>query len=247
MTQVDKSNKRLTTSEEFISEKKISDIIYGYYQLHSHFDGKDTYCFKKDITYAKIQEYFKANAADDKNRKAPVSVNTLTSINKLLLASGFIKKAKKEGKAVFILPNTNDFVWVKYETLRFLVNACSPGSIKTYAYLKRWFQYKKNKKEEFWFTKKELLAVLGLYSATPDYSRINDILNTLINNGLIEIELRYFKGPDGQPIPNYILKDVRDEFIHNKSIYHPNNSENKIANIEIPIALDDNMRGDFNF
>ena len=242
MEQVDKHDKRVTTSEDFISEKKISDIIYGFYQLHSHFDGKDTYCFKKDVTYAKIQEYFKSNAADPKNRKAPVSDRTLTRINKLLLESGFIQKTKKNGKAVFILPNTTDFVWVKYETLRFLVNACTPGCIKTYAYLKRWFQYKQSRKEEFWFTKKELLSVLGLHSSvSPDYTRINDILNTLTNNGLIETELRYFKGENGQPVPNYILKDVREDFIHDKNIYHPNHNKSKIADIEMPIALDDDI------
>lgn len=237
MKQVDKHDKRLTTSKEYIEEKKISDIIYGYYQLHSYYKDGVTYCYKKDCTYAKIETYFKENALDDANKKAPVSAPTLSKINKLLIKGGFIQQSKINGKAVYLLPPTDsEYVWVKYDTLVFLVRTCQPSIIKIYTYLKDKYEQKKKVGEQYWFTKKQLCEVLG-YSATNwnSYELVNMILDILINIGLLEIEIKYYKGMEHNPIPNYIVTAVNENYIKNEVVHSYKETKPTDLKVQVPV------------
>lgn len=238
---IDKHDKKLVVTEKYLGEKKLSDIIYGYYQLRSHYEDGVSYCYKRDCSYKKMEEYFTDYGG------APVSINTLTSINKLLIDGGIIVKSKKEGKSIYLLPAPDtDYVWVKYDTLRFLVSTCQNNVIKVYTYLKSKYEQKQKSGGSFWFTKKMLCEVLG-YGATRDsnYKKISAILDVLINVGLIEIENVYHCA-DGHGIPNYKLTRVNETYTRNEVVHRDEGEEDN--NIEIPVPIE-NTRDfwDFHF
>ena len=235
--QVNRHDKRMSTAEEYMKEKKVSDIIYGYYQLHSHYEKGVNYCYKKDCTYAKIETYFKENALNDVDKKAPVSAPTLSKINKLLIKGGFIQQGKINGKSVYILPPTNSgYVWVKYDTLEFLVRTCQPSIIKIYTYLKDKYEQKRKNGQQYWFTKKQLCEVLG-YSATNwnSYELINMILDILINIGLLQLEIKYHKDADYNPIPNYIVVAVNENYVKNEVVHRYKGNKTTDIKVQVPV------------
>lgn len=202
------------TSENYLNDKKICDIIYGYYQLHSHYSDGIQYCFKSDCTYKKIEQYF---GSLDKT-EVPISKNTLTNINRLLIKGNFIKQTKIGGKSVYILPKTKgEYVWIKYDTLKYLVDTASPGVIKTYSYLKKWYSIKSKEGSKFWFTKRSLLQVLGYCDHPANYKLIDHILICLMNNDLIVLHEQY-RQVDGIVIPNLILDKVNENFCRSNSV-----------------------------
>lgn len=200
-----------STKEAVMKDKKVNDLIYGFYQAHSYLtEDKIRYCYQTDCTISKLQAYYKEQQKD-----CPVSVNTLTNINKLLTAAGLFQKGEINGKKVYILPDVNaDFVQIKTETLRFLVNTATTNVIKVYAYLKARASYR----ESYEFSKKELLAAIG-YSVdnhSKNLKMITDILDCLVNNGLIEYhtEQRYVNNNETFYM---ILDKVNEDYIRQPS------------------------------
>lgn len=173
---------------DFTGDKKINDIIYGYYQANSQLtEDNRRFCYKKDVTASKMGKYFK---------ELPVSVSTITNINKLLIKGGFLKEGEVKGKKVYFLPDLNkgEQVFIKLNTLRYLVDTASTNVIKIYSYLKlKQMQHiNLNFQEPYRFSKTELLKVIGYpYGRThqEQLQMIENILTCLTNNGLIEYHL----------------------------------------------------------
>lgn len=49
----------------FLKNKKIDDLLYGYVRIHSkwHMGENYTYCYKNLVTFSKVTKYFKEEGA----------------------------------------------------------------------------------------------------------------------------------------------------------------------------------------
>lgn len=220
-----------STQEAVMKDKKLNDLIYGFYQANSYLtEDRVRYCYKADCSIAKLTEYFQKEGKD-----CPVSVNTLTNINKLLTAAGLFQETKINNKPAYILPDVNtDFVKIKTNTLRFLVNTATTNVIKVYAYLKARASYKTN----YEFSKKELLGAIGYkkFDDSKNLQMITDVLQCLINNGLIEFhtEAKYV---NGNKTFYMILDKVNEDYI--QTIPSRTKRDESITAVPVPKTMEE--------
>lgn len=200
----------ISTKEEVIGNKRINDIIYGFYQANSYLnEDKVRFCYKTDCTAEKIIAYFK-----EQEKECPVSVRTIREVNKLLINAGLFKEGEIKGldgkiKKAYILPDLNShFVQIKTETLRYLVNTANTNVIKVYAYLKA----RHSMKHGYEFSKRELLEAIGYVYKTDNLKIITDVLNCLVNNELIEIHTIKTDTGNGNATFYYILDKVNEDY-----------------------------------
>ena len=120
--------------KEFLGDKKMNDIIYGFLQTNSYLtDNKKRYCWKSEVTAGKIINYFK-----EQETESPVAERTIRNLLKLFISINLLEEGELEGKKVYFLPDiTSDYVVIKTDTLRFLVNTANTNVIKVYAQLKK--------------------------------------------------------------------------------------------------------------
>lgn len=120
--------------KEFLGDKKMNDIIYGFLQTNSYLTpDKKRYCWKSEVTAGKIIEYFKAQETE-----SPIAERTIRNLFKLFMTINLLEEGEYENKKVYYLPDiTANYVIIKTETLRFLVNTANTNVIKVYAQLKK--------------------------------------------------------------------------------------------------------------
>ena len=141
-----------------------------------------------------------------------------------------------QGKKAFLLPDLNggEYIYIKTETLRFLTNTCKANVIKTYSFLKKKYQQHIDLQytEPYRFSKKKILEILG-YSATngSNYTIVTDILNCLVNNGLIEIHKEWTETGNDNVTEYFVLDKVNDDFIDTI------NSHKEKENAEIAVIV----------
>lgn len=209
----------MPTTKLFLGDKKMNDIVYGFFQSHSYINKLDTgeiqrYCWKSDVSAKKIEEYLQQQ---DTTEKIPTS-RTITNVINLFVSAGLLEPISLQGKKAFLLPDLNggEYIYIKTETLRFLTNTCKANVIKTYSFLKKKYQQHIDLQytESYKFSKKKILEILG-YSATngSNYTIVTDILNCLVNNGLIEIHKEWTETGNDNVTEYFVLDKVNDDFI----------------------------------
>lgn len=235
------------TKAEFIGDKKINDIIYGFYQTKSYLTpDKQRYCLKKDVSAAKIIEYFNSI-----QKTPPVSERTIRNINKLLIAAGVFVEGKVDNKKVFFLPDMEKgkYVFIKTRTLEYLVNTANSNVIKVYAFLKMKQQQHDdmNFTESYRFSKTKLLEVIGYphgQNKSDQLKMISDILTCLENNDLINIHTEWVSTGNDNGTQYFVLDAVNDDY--KEQTINSKKSDNGSA-VAVPIKDLMDADGEFKF
>ena len=163
--------RRLPLDEVFIKDKKVSDLVYGKFQIESKFTEKGE---------ARIMERVKLNKsqwAKDLGLSRPTLDTKIKYLKKvkLIVDKGDYFEIPEFGKTYFLIPD---------ETLRFLVNTGNADVIKIYSHLGALWALNKT---EASFTQRQLLTTLGYAPNNADnHKKVEDILCSLVNNGSVE-------------------------------------------------------------
>ena len=179
--------RRLPLDEVFIKDKKVSDLVYGKFQIESKFTEKGE---------ARIMESVKLNKsqwAKDLGLSRPTLDTKIKYLKKvkLIVDKGDYFEIPEFGKTYFLIPDA---------TLRFLVNTGNADVIKIYSHLGALWALDKT---EASFTQRQLLTTLGYAANTAEnHKKVEDILCYLVNNGLIE----YRYGKKGRNVVKFLTK-----------------------------------------
>lgn len=224
----------------FLKNKKIDDLLYGYIRIHSkwHMGENYTYCYKNLVTFSKVTKYFREEGEQPYPYK---SKTTFAAHLKALEEAGWIYEDGKfpednSNQEVFSLAELfkGQYVIMSLDTMTLLVNTAVPNIIKAYSFLKfkmvqhNYLKQKKPDMPKYSFSRKSLLETIGYTSPKQNQNDMMDeILNTLQEKGLIKIHIEY-KAADGRNIKNpfFILDEVyetnqtrKEEKIPEKVVY----------------------------
>lgn len=195
------------TNEDFMADKKKSDLLYGFYLDHSYItEDKRRYCWKMKVTPKEILQYFRDKDEVFSERKIRDTV-------KLFIGAGLLVEGIRDGKKIYYITDLEpgEYVFIKVPTLRYLVDTATQNVIKVYAYLKkRWEQHIDfNFKDNYCFSKKELLEVIGysVANAGKEGKIISHILDCLVNNELIQ-----YRKITKQGVPYLELLAVNEDY-----------------------------------
>lgn len=205
------------TKEEFSKDKKMRDKVYAYLQTNSYIyeneqKEKVRYCWKAEMTAPKILAAIGKAEGDDK-----LTLDMVKTSLQLFRAGELIKESKYQGKKIYILPDwqPGDYVYVKTDTLIYMVNECSQNAIKVYSFLKKKYQQHVDLKytEPYRFSKNKMLEVIGYgINNQANYKRMDGILDSLINNKLIEIHQEWIMTGNDNKTQYYVLDKVNEDY-----------------------------------
>ena len=173
----------------FLYNKKIDALLYAYLQDLSVPVEVET---KQDENGKERKEYQtrvwkqQLPKQDQICKKVRIGSRvTLRSRLQLLKDFGFLK----EYDQYYVLLNPEkQFFRIPLDTLKFLVDACSSDTIKVYIYSGQGYQMKKKENRKYVFTKDQLIQAIKISKTEgKQYQKIDNILDCLINNGLIKI------------------------------------------------------------
>lgn len=227
----------------FLRNKKIDDLLYGYIRIHSkwHMGENYTYCYKNLITFSKVTKYFR----EEGEQPYPYKSKTTFAVHlKALEEAGWIYEDGKfpednSNQEVFSLAELfkGQYVIMSLDTMTLLVNTTVPNIIKAYSFLKfkmvqhNYIKQKKPDMPKYSFSRKSLLETIGYTQNQNDM--MDKILNTLQEKGLIKIHIEY-KAADGRNIKNpfFVLDEVyeadqtrKEEKVPEKVIYFSSQQE----------------------
>lgn len=206
----------------FLKNKKIDDLLYGYIKIHSkwHMGENYTYCYKNLVTFSKVAKYFREEGEQPYPYK---SKTTFAAHLKALEEAGWIYEDGKfpednSNQEVFSLAELfkGQYVIMSLDTMTLLVNTAVPNIIKAYSFLKfkmvqhNYLKQKKPDMPKYSFSRKSLLEAIGYTSPKQNQNNMMDeILNTLQEKGLIKIHIEY-KAVDGRNIKNpfFVLDEI---------------------------------------
>lgn len=119
---------------------------------------------------------------------------------------------KINGMNVIVQPVEGQYVTIPVDTVRFCLSALSADCFKTYCYLKRWYQLHEaffKGGENYFFSRTEILKVLGYYKDARNIRRVDEFLIVLRDVGLIEYAGKavYRKGKKGLYTELYKVND----------------------------------------
>lgn len=235
----------------FLKNKKIDDLLYGYIRIHSkwHMGENYTYCYKNLVTFSKVTKYFREEGEQPYPYK---SKTTFATHLKALEEAGWVYEDGKfpednSNQEVFSLAELfkGQYVIMSLDTMTLLVNTAVPNIIKAYSFLKfKMVQHNYLKQEKpdipkYSFSRKSLLETIGYTQNQNDM--MDEILNTLQEKGLIKIHIEY-KAADGRNIKNpfFILDEVyeadqtrKEEKIPEKVVYFLSQQEQNDKDEEI--------------
>lgn len=238
----------------FLKNKKIDDLLYGYIRIHSkwHMGENYTYCYKNLITFSKVAKYFREEGEQPYPYK---SKTTFAAHLKALEEAGWIYEDGKfpednSNQEVFSLAELfkGQYVIMSLDTMTLLVNTAVPNIIKAYSFLKfkmvqhNYLKQEKPDMPKYSFSRKSLLEAIGYTSPKQNQNDMMDeILDTLQEKGLIKIHIEY-KAADGRNIKNpfFILDEVYEadqtrekEKVPDKVVYFSSQQEQKNKDEEI--------------
>lgn len=214
--------------ESSFNKKVISDLVYGYMQINSYvgetIEGdRVSFVYKSPTLVGDIAEATKI---------APRTVRN--KINKLI-TSEYIKEDSiidlySNKVDIYAFKKVEFYQNINIDTLRFLVNTGNEDVIKVYCYL---LNRCVNVNRHYNFSKKELiLKCFGVKNEKSgnNYKKIEDILNTLINNGLLELEDKKMIKEVGRDLYTsyFIVKKINIKYIDNFS----NKQDKNISEME---------------
>ena len=240
--------RQFPTKDSILNEKKLNDIIYGFYQTHSYLTAdKKRYCLKSETTASKVIEYFKNNPEAN---ACPVSERTIRNMLKLFADCGILEEGTIDGKKVYVLPELNEgeFEYIKTNTLRYLVNTATSNVIKVYAFLmkKQKQHINGNFTEPYRFSKTKILEVLGYTGSNSDsFKMVTDILDCLINNQLIAAHKEAVITRNNIITEYFVLDNVYEDYKHNLNMpTRVRETEREASYCAVPVTAAD---GEFSF
>ena len=176
--EIEKNSRQMPKIKEICSDKKYSDVVYGWFQNASERTNEGIrYVNKKDVNYSKIAQVVK------------LSRQTVSKRIKNLEEMGLIYENKDKSRYELHLLNNVDASLIPKRTLEFLINSQSENGINIYIYLLN--RYWANNEKPYVFTLEQVKAFIGISTKTTSNNNcITDVLASLHNNGLICCVLR---------------------------------------------------------
>lgn len=174
------NERQIPKTKEFLCNPLYWDIVYGYIQVNSEWDGIKGHpriLPKKKAVFTKIGEYL------------GLSRQTVAKHFKDLGAEGLnlIKKLDNGDYEITILDNEVATL-IDSHTLRMLTCACNDHTISIYVYL--YSRWKASQEGGFIFTIEQLKKVIGIgCDSTSNNYIINAIINVLCLIGVLEIKV----------------------------------------------------------
>lgn len=176
--EIQKNSRQMPKTEKICSDKKYSDVVYGWFQDVSLRDKDNTrFVDMKDVNFSTIADRVKLTRQTVSRR-----VKNLEDI-------GLIQK--NEMKKRYEIPTllNIDASLIPQHTLKFLVDSQSENTISIYVYLLN--RYWANNEQPFSFTLSQVKQFLGISSRTTSNNHcITNPLISLKNNGLLNYELK---------------------------------------------------------
>lgn len=200
LEKIESDSRQVPKVKELVSVPKYCDLLYGWLQVHSIWDnipGHPRYLWRNDIKFVRIAE------------EIGMSRQTVSTRFKVLLSMGLIKELPDRYELTIL---SNDVAaLVPIETLVFLCNTVQEKVISVYVNLyNRYYRASsKNELAQFTIEQLKLFAGLGAKGHGNDYI-IQDILTILTKIGLLKIELRWVKRPDGSVVSNYYILEMHN-------------------------------------
>lgn len=209
MSKLDEENKELNKKRRIPLEKKfmckkINDILYGYLQSVATFNPNTNtlYVKKDDVNFSELERMF-----DGKFKRRALS-NHMENLK----VYGFVKEdtmvdAYGDVIKIYMLPYDEEKIYksISMDTLTKLINIGINSTISIYIYLLD----KSERENRCLFTSEELIKnCLGIKTATHsrDFERVNDILKSLLDNGIIEFKEVYIKRNDVMICQKQLIK-----------------------------------------
>lgn len=194
MLHIQRDSRQMPKSPKVTADSKYFDLLYGYLQDRSFYDGEgERYLPKSEISYVGI-------AADLK-----ISRQTVAQYFKGLIELGLLRYDEYERKYYLSLLSKDLAALIPADTLRMLVNTLNKNCISVYVYLLN--RYIANGEKPFQVLMAQIKGYVGLSlkSHTTDQI-VNDILFVLETLGLLKKSIVY----DGQK------RHIQIEWIVNK-------------------------------
>lgn len=198
-----KSHQRRLSLEDDFMNYGIDDLLFGsmYYLATFHPEVSKLYLTKK--CYAKNRKNF-YNLEDGGNAK------TLKRHLDKLIEQGLVAeediKINGESCPSYVFPYNYDenYQLIEAEMLWYIVSTRNRQAVKIYTQLLNWYLWKNKTNEQFIFTNKDILKILG-YSADNKVasSVVSNVLESLAREGIIKYEDFYDESIDqsGNVVP----------------------------------------------
>lgn len=199
----EKVRKRRLSLEDNFMNYGIDDLLFGsmYYLATFHPGVGKLYLTKKN--YAKNRKNF-YNLEDGGNAKT-LKRHLDKLIEKGLVAEEDIK-VNGESYPSYVFPYNykEKYQLVEAEMLWYIISTRNRQAVKIYIQLLNWYLWKEKTDEQFVFTNKDIMKVLG-YSTDNKVasSMVSNVLESLSREGVIKYE-NYFEehiNDDGRSIP----------------------------------------------
>lgn len=198
------NNKRRIPLEKKFMCKKINDILYGYLQSVATFNPNTNtlYVKKDDVNFSELERMFdgKFKRRALSNHMENLKVYDFVKEDTMVDAYGDVIK-------IYMLPYDEEKIYksISMDTLTKLINIGINSTISIYIYLLD----KSERENRCLFTSEELIKnCLGIKTATHsrDFERVNDILKSLLDNGIIEFKEVYIKRNDVMICQKQLIK-----------------------------------------
>ena len=177
--------RQIPKAKEYLCNDLYWDIVYGYIQTNSEWDGVKGHprvLPKKKAKFTKIGEYLGLSRQTVSKR-----FQDLEGGQKNKPGLHLIKKLENGDYEIAILDN-DIATLIDNNTLRVLTSAVNSKTISIYVYL--YSRWKAGNEEPFVFTYEQLKKIVGIgdHSTSTNYI-VKDILNVLILMELLELEV----------------------------------------------------------
>lgn len=171
--QIESNSRQMPKTKEICSDKKYSDVVYGWFQSESERTSTGIrFVNKKNVNYSQIA------------KKVNLSRQTVSKRIKNLEEMGLIYENESKNRYELHLLSNVDASLIPKRTLEFLINSQSENGINIYIYLLN--RYWANNEKPYIFTLEQIKSFIGIsIKTTSNNNCITDVLASLHNNGLI--------------------------------------------------------------
>lgn len=181
------NERQIPKTKEYLSNPLYWDVVYGYIQANSEWDGvigHPRILPKKKAMFTKVGEYLgltRQTVGKHFKDLENGQKNDGTGLNLIKkLENGDYEIAVLEADVATLIDNN---------TLRVLVSACNEHTISVYVYL--FGRWKASQEQGFSFTYEQLKKVIGIgCESTSNNYIIKDIINVLCLMNLLEIDVK---------------------------------------------------------
>ena len=203
------SDRQMPKTQEYFQNPLYWDVIYGYIQANSEWDGVEGHprvLPKSKAVFSKIAAQFKMSRQTVSNKFAD-----LENGRKGKQGLGLIKKLDNGDYELRILDNEIATL-IDSKTLRMLTSFCNDNVINIYIYL--FGRWKASGEKDFVFTYEQLKRVIGIGDkSTSNNYIIKDILNGLISMGLLELDVNTVLSNMGGYKTTFTVVKMQDKII----------------------------------